>query len=375
MSIIEHNLYLNSPTGMPLAVITDSHIVSLGYGLKVNEAGVCDLTLPGDFDISLLFIDGMFEIERAYAGNSMRIEGDTSFFIRKISRGTLENGTRVINITAYSALDLMGRRIVAYPAGSSYTEKISEHWDDMTRQIVKENYGSLASDPARNLSPWLTVEADRSAGPSYIRSMPWRIVSNVLTDIINDIRSRGTYCTYDVFRVGAAQYEFRVFIGPRGMDHSSTSAQPVIVSEQRRNLLNPSLEKDWQTEHNFIYATGQGQEDARIIKTAQDNTRINISPFNRQEYNQDSRADKMDESVQADANSALEEFRPKQTFTGLISQTEGCIYGIHWGWGDIVTAEYAGQSFNCYVETVSVSIGQDGTEIVTGYLRSVQDVQ
>jgi len=47
---------------------------------------------------------------------------------------------------------------------------------------------------------------------------------------------------------------------------------------------------------------------------------------------------------------------------------------VHWGWGDIVTAEYEGMSFDCHVEAVAVTIDASGTEIVTGLLRSESDV-
>jgi hypothetical protein len=62
---------------------------------------------------------------------------------------------------------------------------------DIVREIVDENYGPGASyggDPDRNLEPWLITEADRHYGASYLvdHSFPWRIVMNVLQDIVNN---------------------------------------------------------------------------------------------------------------------------------------------------------------------------------------------
>ena len=148
----------------------------------------------------------------------------------------------------------------------------------------------------------------------------------------------------------------------------------MIVSQEHYNRLEPSLTEDWEDEWNFVYATGQGEGDQRVVKTAQDDIRIGISPFNRREYVRDSRQASIDESVQAEANAALEEGRPKRVFNGTISQTEGCIYGVHWEWGDIVTAEYDGLSIDCHVDAVTVTIDGNGTEIVEGRLRSVKDV-
>lgn len=384
MNLVEHQLTLYSPVGNPLTYVMDGYFAGLAYALRENEPGVMELVLPAEFDINLLKIDGLFDIERAYGGGSMRLEGDTSWFIRKIARVTDENGVRSIHVTAYSALDLMKRRIIPYVAGSSYAEKVGIPWDDMLREIVYENYGPGASyagasygdDPDRNLEPWLRVESMMHYGASFTttHSFPWRVVLNALQDIINEVKSNGNYCTFDVVKVGPAQFEFRVFIGPRGIDHSAGSALPVIVSEDRYNLTGPALEYDWQEEKNFIYAAGQGQEEDRIVRTAQDDVRIGISPFNRQEFNRDARQIYLPESLQHDADAALEEMRPRQVFTGTITQTDGCIYGVHWGWGDIVTAEYMGQSFDCHVEAVSVSVDQNGTEVISGQLRSVTDV-
>ena len=218
------------------------------------------------------------------------------------------------------------------------------------------------------------MEGDLHFGASYTKTMPWREVLAVLQEICDDVRSQGEYASFDIIRTSAGHYEYRVFLGPRGNDHSSDSALPVIVSEDQRNLLNPSLEMDWTEEHNYIYATGMGTEDDRVVETAWDEGRYNISPFNRQEFNRDARQAELVLSVQAEANQELEAQRPKQRFLGTISQTPGCIYGVHWGWGDIVTAQYRGAAFDCHVDAIAVSIDSTGTEQATGQLLSENNI-
>jgi len=372
-SIVEHQLHLLTPTGVPLTILNDGSFAGLSYGLRDLEPGVLELILPGDFGMSRLAIDSQIEVYRAVGYGAMQLEGDTTYFIRQPEPKTLANGVHVIKLTAYSALELLARRSVAYDAGTAYTDKTAA-WDNMLRAIVRENYGSLATDTARNLSPWMTVQVDTGWGASTTETFPRQIVLNVLKGIVDKIRGTGVYCTFDVVRTDRSIFEFRVFLGPRGQDHSSTGTLPVVVSEDRLNLLEPSLVFDWTDERNYIYATGQGQGTERIVKTAQDNVRIGISPFNRREFVQDARQASIPESVQSIADAALQAHRPKRIFTGTISQTDGCLYGIHWKWGDIVKAEYLGYTFDCYVDAVTVSVNQDGTEIVIGKLRSVSDV-
>lgn len=385
MNLAQHQLYLYSPTGELLTIIPDGGFVSLDYGFRENEPGVLEVTLPGDFRRDYLRIDGEIEVYRAYGIGGYQLEGNTAFFIRRIVFQTGEDGTRFIQVTAYSATDILKRRIVAYYAGSSYSEKLNLPWDNMMREIVDENYGPGASysgasygDPLnRDLTPWLVIEPDLNFGASYPidRSFAWEIVLNVLKGITDDVKSQGIYCSFDLVRVSPAHFEFRVFLGPRGVDHSEDSASPVVVSEEAHNLVIPVLDDDWQVEHNFIYAAGQGQEDDRIIRTAEDTARLWLSPFNRQEYQRDARNSKLPDTVQAEASSALEEGRPRNVFSGKIAQTEGCLYGVHWGWGDIVTASYQGRSFDCHVDSVTISIDAIGTEHVEGNLRSLDDAQ
>lgn len=385
MNYIEHQLRIYNPTGQLLTILFDGSFIDLSYTLKENEPGILELVLPGDFDTSLITIDSLIEVYRSYGPNAFRLEGDTAFFVRRIGKPTFEDGVKVRKIRAYSAISLLSRRIIPFVAGSSYTEKIDIPWDDMLKEIVYENYGPGASyagasygdDPARDLEPWLVVEPFFHYGASFptTHSFPWKIVLTTLKDIVDEVRSNGIYCTFDVIRVGPAQFEFRVFLGPRGVDHSADSANPVIVSLERGNLTTPDIDENWEEEHNFIYAAGQGQETDRIVRTAKDDTRIGISPFNRQEFLEDARNVYLPESVQTEADAALEANRPIKTFTGAILQTEGSLYGVHWGWGDIVTAEYESQSFECRVNSISVSINAEGTEIVQGNLRAVNDVE
>lgn len=375
MSLITHQLYLYTPTGELLTIIPDKGFSNLNYGFRELEAGVLEFDLPGDFNLSMLVIDGIIEVYRSYGGVGLGLEGDTAFFIRHPFIKDNEDGTRFIHVKAFSAFELLKRRIVAYYAGSSYAEKVKIPWDDLLREFMEENYGTEASDAERNLSPWLDIEPDYHWGASFDKSAPWQNIADTLLEIAEDVKSSGQYCSFDVIRTAPGRFEFRVYLGPRGVDHSSGSAAPVIVSQERRNLLAPSLDFDWEEERNFIYGTGQGKKDERILKTARDNARIGLSPFNRREYNQDARQAELGDSVQAEANSALEEHRPKRIFTGSISQTPGCIYGVHWKWGDIVTAEYMGLSIDCHVDAVTVVVDGNGVEAVTGALRSVSDVE
>jgi len=384
MNLARHQLHIYNPVGSLLAILPDMAFNSLQYGFRENEAGVLVFTLPPTFDDRLLAIDSPIEVYRAYGSDGFSLEGETAFLIRAVEVSKQEDGSEYIQVTAFSAAEILCRRIVAYYSGTSYAEKTSDPFDSMMSEIVWENFGPGASyaegygDPARNLEPWFTVNmgVSFSVGPSYpvSKAMAWRQVCATLREIVEEVRAQGQYASFDVIRVAPAKFEFRIYIGARGIDHSSDAALPVVVSENRYNLLEPNLLFDWSDEYNYIYGTGRGEGEDRVIQEAYDLNRINISPFNRREYNRDARQAETEATVMAEARYMLEKSRPKRIFTGKIGQTEGCIYGVHWKWGDIVTAEYKGYSMDCHVDAVTVAVDENGTELVTGYLRSETDV-
>lgn len=370
MNIITHQLDVYSPFGVAITSITDPGLVTLAYALKDNAPSVLEFTVVPSFDINLIPIEAQIEVYRTYGLASPVLEGDTAFFVRQ--RIKTDDG---IKVTAYSACEILQRRLIAYYAGTSYADKASMPWDDMAREFVDQNMGPGATDTARSLDPWLTIEADLGLGASTYKSAAWRNLLDVLQEIAEEVHSNGSLGSFDVVRVTPGHYEFRVFVGPRGSDHRQNSGMPVIVSKQRKNLVSPVWNEDWTNECNFIYGTGQGQQTERIVMEVSDDERIAIGPFNRREYNRDSRQAGTPEGVQADAQAALDEFRPTQTFEGYITQTEGCIYDVHWKWGDIVTAEDSGRQADCYVSAVVVNVDPTtGGEQVEGFLRSVSNV-
>lgn len=368
MNAVFTEVYVYSPTHELLTVIPEGAFSSLTYGLKDSEPGVLELILPLGFDISYLKIDGQLEVY-VFFGNHVNLEGDTAWFIR---RPVIYGDS--IKVTAYSACSLLGRRIVAYYAGSSYTDKVGIPWDNLLKEFVRENFGPEATDPDRDLSPWFTVPDNINYGLTHHKSAAWRNVLATLQEIVDDVRNSGIMCSIDVVRSGATAFEFRVFIGPRGTDHSASSSSPILISKETKTLAENIIDENWEKESNFIYATGQGMESERLVETASDSARMSISPFNRQEYNRQARQSKTNTSILAEATAALEERRPVRIFSGTIIETEGCRYNVHWNWGDIITAESNGLSFDCYVDSVIVTISEGGTRKVEGNLRSITDV-
>ena len=142
-----YTLWLDDQFGNRLEILED--IISFDVVRVANSIGVCQVVLPGTFDLSLINIDYMIEIWRAPAFGANQLV--TVFFIRKIIYEEDTKGNDIIVLEGMDANDLLNRRIIAYSAGTSETSK-SDFGDDMLKEIVAENLGASATDSDRDIS-------------------------------------------------------------------------------------------------------------------------------------------------------------------------------------------------------------------------------
>lgn len=363
----EIDIYLLHPAvGYPLAVI--DQFVSLTYTKVVNNFGAFTLTLPKTFNSALVQEDTRVIIYRKPRGGVRNI--DFAGFVRKIEKPT-QGLQQSIVLSGYDLNDLLRRRIVAYAAASSQAAK-SDQADDMVKAIVRENLGASAI-AARDLSAnGFTVQADTGSGTSVEKAFARRNVLTVLQEIADASHSTEATCIYfGIVPLNTGwECEFRTKVGQWGNDHRFPSgiAGAVVFGLEFANMADVNRSVDWSDEINYAYAGGQGEEALRTIKESSDAARIGASPFNRCETFIDARNATVDNQVQDAADGAVREGRPHNLFTGKILDTSQ-VYGRDWGHGDYVTGVYQGETINCRIETVTVTI-QNGAETLDASLRS-----
>ena len=61
---------------------------------------------------------------------------------------------------------------------------------------------------------------------------------------------------------------------------------------------------------------------------------------------------------------------PKNTFTGKLIDIPAITYGLHYGFGDIITATFEGENIDCYVDKVHVTVTPD-KETIDSQLRAL----
>jgi hypothetical protein len=346
---------------------------ALGYTLNVGNVGALHLTVPATFDATLLRLDGRIGVWRSINGRPSALDGDTIFFIR-----TWEYTEQTTTITAYSANHLRTRRIIDYFAGTTYSSKTTP---TAAGNLIKAftNQQMLAGivgadrqgvETQADSSALLTNQGDLTDGQLLAMQCAWRNLDDVIRELSDASTFAGTYLACDIVAPTETTLELRTYATARGVDHTATSGQPVILSPDAGSLANCRLIVDRADEVTFAIAGGTGEGTARLIATAIDTARIAESPFNRIEQFGDYSNISDAGALQDVADAMVRSGRPRIEFTADVIETDGATRGIHYDLGDMITAAFRGQQYDCRMDVIEVALGGGG-QLSRTKIRSV----
>jgi hypothetical protein len=368
-----HEIWLDDERGNRLLLLDEA--VDFSYTRSANNAGSFTLTLAGDFDRTMIQLDGLVEFWRAAEGGALRL-----MFLGMARRFTWsddQDGQATLEVSGPGINQLLSRRIVAYAAGSAQAEK-TDQADDMMKAIVAENLGSSATDTDRDWSGiGLSVAADLAAGPSITKAFSRRNVLAVLKEIAEISSQNGTELYFDLEpgfgSDGKLTVMFTTHTGQPGIDRTAEAGAPVYFGHAWGNLAEPRLVEDYSSELTVVYAGGQGVEEGRTVAEVEDTARSGASAWGRIEGWKDSRNETTADAVEDDAQALLNESKPTLSFSGKLLDSPQARYGIDWNWGDRVTCEYRGYQFDGLVRVVSVAVGSDGQEEINAKFETGED--
>lgn len=358
-----NEFWLSDPLGNRLTTVEPIAV----DGVRVlNDYGTVKYLFDASFD-DYIELDRIIEWWRGSDPGKLRLH--QLIFIRGWELYTDSDGRNLTKVWGPDQNELLAHRIVAYAAGSAEASK-TDYADDMMKAVVNENMIDAGSEtfrvyPATNF----TKQADLSDGPSITKAFSRKNVLEVLQDICDASATGGTDLYFDivpsVLSDQSLTFEFRTYTGQRGVDHSSAAVDQVFFGPAYGNMFGASYSENWTEEANYIYAGGDGEGDARQVLTAYDSTRYTLSPWALRERFTDGRGLET-AALQSKANEELDKGKPVKTFSGTLLSTPNTTYGVHWNFGDRVTAEYRGRQFDGIVKAVQISLGEGGRETITG---------
>lgn len=359
MPAMGYTLTYFSPTG---SKITDMEVSSLNLARRENEVGSINLVFPGGFAMDYFRPEGLFELNRWLTPSYHYLEGDTAWLIRRVRMAIDGSGTETVEVSGVDLNDILRRRIVAYPAGTAYTEK-TDYCDDCMKDMVKENLGSMVLDASRNLGARLLVAPDQGLGPIVYGDYAYRNLLDVFTEMVGQARDSGIRMVFNLAYLGNGVVEFRTHKNYSGTNRGTDSQKQVLFSFEDGSLTEPELIADYLDEYNYVYAGGPDEAGVRDVQEAYDGDRIGLGPFARTEFFIDANQSRSSDSILAVAKAYLSKGRPRLLFNGRLVDSPGTQYGQDYRYGDRVACRFAGVTFNAVLDTLGIQYGSQGEMI------------
>lgn len=389
----DYELLLQSPAGVPLGTLGAgvtagrvSGVARCTYARGQNVGGEMSLTVTEDvYNPSLFQPFGRVLVQRTIGTAQPYIDFNVPWFILNGPYYAVDaSGLSTVRFDCVDPLGLiLPSRVIPYNEYTPYTQKV-DFADDMLKQIIGENMGALATDTARSLATYLSLQPDVSAAPIiFMEGMSQRYVLDVLTDIVNASANDDTptWLGFDIELAGEliGLLEFRTYIGQRGVDHRFPSGNPpLLLSVDAGNLQNVETSVQYKDSASFVYARGAGVGTIAAVATAQDDALIALSPFGRREKIVDGGSVAGADALDFLARSELRNARPRQFMQANLAETNTTLRGIQWDFGDYCTANYKGLTFDVRVDKVAVTLepGAGGGLVDSSqvYLRGEQNV-
>lgn len=350
--------------GMTLAEPKD--FVSGEYTRVENDIGVATLVLPrAPYSETLFADDNQIEFWRSIDGGTRYRDTETSWLIYGFKRST-RGKEKLWTIYAACLNQLWERRIVDYNEYNAYTSKLDQ-LDDMGKAVIRENYGTLATDTSRRIDTYLSVQNDTGAAQTGRLSFAREYVYDVLRKMAETSWGYGTYLVFDTVLTQDAQprFQFRSYTGQRGTDRRADNQ---LVFESGKNLEEVSVDYDSRKEVTRAIIGGQGVATTQAV-ARYTTARATATPFGLKEAWENNSQETDAAGLQAYARALTNKRRARKTISGVARSVPGAVYGRDWFWGDRCRAKDENDEFDARIPVVNVKFSRDNNDDVTAQLH------
>jgi hypothetical protein len=240
-----------------------------------------------------------------------------------------------------------------------------DHATDIMNQLVIDQCVN-PEDHARRL-PFLVTEPDIHYGDVIgTAAIPYnQPATKFVAESVEEL-SDAAETDWDVVRQDQ-EFVFKAYGGRVGVDRrvgNSYGNAPVTFSISMGNVGNVEVTNDRSQEVTAVYVYGDGVGvDRPVVTRLSPYGAQNASPWNRIE-------EVLEESSQQGLATLLmagDVFlwgnAQKKEFNFEAIPSVNCLYGVHWGLGDLMTAYYRGIPYDLRAIEVTVAIDQAGEKI------------
>lgn len=291
------------------------------------------------------------------------------------------NGNDVYTAYCDGLVDLLQRREILWYAteAASESKKVAIPSQTAIYEFVEENCGASAVAGAPGVGrlytgtiTGLNIPVLTGNGAAWSGQRAWR---NVL-ETIQEIANFGEI-DFDVVSSGGGNYTFLTYPDQLGEDRttdgldSSTGLNaagnpPVIFSLELDNISQITLSTTRAASKNIVVTPGKGEYTTRAVGASTDLTEIDARRINQRELVRN--ATTQDSLVEL--NTVADEWRIRLQYTEDFSFipliTESTIYGVHYWFGDRMTARFKTLERDKRLTGLTIAVDRTGEQF-TGW--------
>lgn len=361
---------------------------SLQYGHKLNSSGFFTFIIDAnDSRVSLFEEDGQLEVWRWIPGvldpyrefEGLIEDPDLTFF---------SNGNFQYTVVGSGYNAMLGRRIIAYTDNTAFSQK-SDAAETVMKEYVDENCTSNADatraegTQADAEIPGLTIQGDTGNGATWDGERSGKLVLETLRQIAIYSENKDDGVDFQVVgtrvdNAGPATYEFRTYPGQLGDDRTTNGLDtstglngagnpPHVFSPELDNVETMRYALKRRASATAVYVWGNGTGAARTFGYAEDTTKTGLA---RREVMRGGGNQTNDTERDALAAEWLEGLVAEEVFTFVPLEVASSRYGVHWFFGDRVTARLGSIERDKKITAVTITVA-DNRETITAEFTDI----
>lgn len=351
--------------------------ISIAAARSANAVGSATIVVPDFLDRRSLGWNTRMRLWRTGQDGTRSLFGNTEWFLRSIIHNYSD---RIYSIEFDDALALLDQRLVAYTSDTPYADKTLEELglilpnntlriDNMMRAYVRENYGALVLDAARE-NPYISVEEDGNLAPYGEMTAAWKVLGEVLSELAKQSAEKGLELFYDLIPQPNDTLLFVVRSKVFNIDRGSDSKRILTLSEDLNQLTEVVETEDFREVGSYAYVLGYDSGPSQVIIDVPNSAVIASNRFGRVEFTESIPEDYKESVLISMGQAALQGRRPRRNVSARVVEGGGIVYGRDYSYGDRLMIHVGTRKYNCHVHAVSTrwEAGQEDLEVrLNGY--------
>lgn len=351
-----------------------NQFVSMTILRTVNQVGALTLQFSGGANqpsimpylerYGALRKDTIIEVWRSI-GKQRSLFLDTIWFVRRVSRNINESGVQSIVITAYDTMYLLTSRLavnIFAQQASNYvlTMTPAAMMTFLTSQAFSDNgfYGNR-SIPNLTTQIYDFGYAYTDIATSVISiDVARKVLLETLQEISNMSIVNGDPMYFDIVASSAQSMMFQVFPYQRGLDRRTPQGDsPSIILGTNTGIIRDiTATADWTEEITAVLPWGEnGASNYYFVNDPQYPSSGVATPYSRREAVSEISND-TNTDVFWQALSVIQSQRGTWNISATLQDTNDFIFGRDWSYGDRLTLQAFGASFDTRISAVEVTV-------------------